>query len=70
MQFDSLQAFFNMGGYGFFVWCSYGITFGSIGILIYLSATQEKRNLKHIADKLKRDERLKAIRRNKNESKA
>ncbi|WP_133408356.1 heme exporter protein CcmD [Parashewanella tropica] len=70
MQFDSLQAFFNMGGYAFFVWCSYGITFGSIGILIYLSATQEKRNLKRIADKLKRDERLKAIRRNKNESKA
>lgn len=26
MQFDSWQSFWEMGGYGFFVWLSFGVT--------------------------------------------
>ncbi len=70
MQFDSIQAFLHMGGYAFFVWCSFGICFASLSILVFFSATKERRILKEIATKLEREQRLKDIRRKKNESKA
>ena len=70
MQFDSLQDFFNMGGYAVFVWFAYGISFTSLVLLVFFSATKERRILKQIATKLDREQRLKDIRRKKNESKA
>ncbi len=70
MQFDSLQDFFRMGGYAVFVWLAFGISFSSLALLIYFSATKERKILKHIATKLDREQRLKEIRRKKNESKA
>lgn len=69
MQFDSLQDFFHMGGYAFFVWVAYGISFFSLVTLIYFSVTKEKRTLKQIALQLKREQRLQAVRRENNESK-
>ncbi|MBE8166860.1 MAG: heme exporter protein CcmD [Shewanella sp.] len=68
MQFDSFQDFLNMGGYAVYVWVSYGITFGSLAILIYASATKESKVLKDIAVKLNREQRIKTSRRAKNES--
>lgn len=36
-QFDSFSAFLSMGGYGFYVWLSYGISLLAIGFLIWQS---------------------------------
>jgi len=44
MQFNSLAAFLDMGGYGFFVWLSYGISTLSV-ILMVLYMRYERRSL-------------------------
>ncbi len=64
MQFDSLADFFNMGGYAFYVWLSYGITAFSLCTLIFFSARQKRKILTEIAKKMQREERLKANRSN------
>lgn len=68
MQFDSISDFFHMGGYAFYVWLAYGVTFSCLFALIYQSSRQKHKVLKQIAQKLAREERLKQHRRN-NESK-
>ncbi|ABR74216.1 heme exporter protein CcmD [Actinobacillus succinogenes] len=36
MFFQSWSDFFNMGGYGFYVWLSYGISLAAIiGLIVY-----------------------------------
>jgi heme exporter protein D len=65
MQFDSVSDFFNMGGYAFYVWLSYGITLGSIVILVLLSARRKQTVLKEIAKQASREKRLKENRGNK-----
>lgn len=62
MQFDSISDFFNMGGYAFYVWLSYGITLVSFGLLIFLSQAKKKRLFKHINQKVQREQLLKARR--------
>ncbi|MEC4728803.1 heme exporter protein CcmD [Shewanella sp. D64] len=64
MQFDSLADFFNMGGYAFYVWLAYGVTFFSLGILIVSSLRQKRKVLTVIAKKMQREDRLKANRSN------
>lgn len=64
MQFDSLADFFNMGGYAFYVWLAYGITFFSLGALVISSLRQKRKVLIAIAKKIQREERLKANRSN------
>ncbi|MDR8526060.1 MULTISPECIES: heme exporter protein CcmD [Shewanella] len=65
MQFDSINEFINMGGYGFYVWLAYGVTFFSLGTLIVLSVRQKRKVLVEIAKKIQREERLKETRSNK-----
>lgn len=59
MQFDSLSDFFNMGGYAFYVWLAYGVTFSSLAILLIQSLGKRKKVLLEIAKKAQREERLK-----------
>ncbi|NKF51972.1 heme exporter protein CcmD [Shewanella sp. WXL01] len=65
MQFDSISDFFNMGGYGFYVWLAYGVTFSSLAILIVASARRKRAVLSEIATKIAREARLKESRGNK-----
>ncbi len=65
MQFDSLTEFFNMGGYGFYVWLAYGVTFGSLALLVIQSMGQKRKVLTEIAKKIQREDRLKEHRSNK-----
>ena len=65
MQFDSISDFFNMGGYAFYVWLSYGITLACFGLLIILSRAKKKQLFKHINQKIQREQLLKARRSNK-----
>ncbi|BAJ04104.1 heme exporter protein CcmD [Shewanella violacea] len=65
MQFDSFSEFLNMGGYAFYVWLAYGVTFASLAILVIQSMGQKRKVLTEIAKKIQREERLKANRSNK-----
>ncbi|MBR9728705.1 heme exporter protein CcmD [Shewanella intestini] len=69
MQFDSISDFFHMGGYAFYVWLAYGITFSSLAILIVMSARSKRKILVEIAGKIAREARLKESRGINSESK-
>ncbi|MCA0952275.1 heme exporter protein CcmD [Shewanella chilikensis] len=58
MQFQSLAEFFNMGGYAFYVWLAYGVTFVSLSLLILVSSMKKRRVLQEIVSKVQREERL------------
>ncbi|GGB72285.1 heme exporter protein CcmD [Shewanella inventionis] len=62
MQFDSMSDFLNMGGYAFYVWLAYGVTFSSLAILIISSARRKRKVLTEIASKQAREEKLKESR--------
>lgn len=62
MQFDSISEFLNMGGYAFYVWLAYGVTFFSLGTLVVSSVRQKHKVLVEIAKKIQREERLKETR--------
>ena len=59
MKFDSWQAFVDMGGYGFFVWLSYGATFLLVLGLIVTSLMRHKQVKQNIKKKLQREQKLK-----------
>lgn len=59
MQFDSISAFFNMGGYAFYVWLSYGITFAALAMLMLVSLRKKHTVLREIAKQASREQRLK-----------
>lgn len=42
-MFESFDAFWNMGGFAGFVWPSYAICFGSLGLLAGLSIAANRR---------------------------
>ena len=59
MAFNSLVDFFAMGGYGFYVWLSYGITFLALIILIVNSIARKKKIFKRVEQRLSREQRIK-----------
>ncbi|EXI62368.1 hypothetical protein MHD_08550 [Mannheimia granulomatis] len=56
-QFESISDFFAMGGYGFYVWLSYGVSFIAMGGLICLSRREYKAILAQVKKELAREER-------------
>lgn len=48
MFFESVSDFLNMGGYGFYVWLSYGLSFLSIMGLVIQSIISKKNLIKEI----------------------
>jgi len=60
MQFDSFDAFIDMGGYGFYVWLSYGVTLLLLVLLIWFSKKGHEKAKQQIAKKLQREAKLKA----------
>ncbi|WP_114325142.1 heme exporter protein CcmD [Candidatus Colwellia aromaticivorans] len=62
MQFDSLSAFIDMGGYGFYVWLSYGVATALLLILILSSITGHKKVIKNIAQRKQREDKLRQVR--------
>jgi heme exporter protein D len=51
---NSLQEFFAMGGYAFYVWTSYGLTFVVLLANIIIPVMQRKQFLRALALKQKR----------------
>ncbi|WP_371376292.1 heme exporter protein CcmD [Thalassotalea aquiviva] len=59
MSFDSLSDFFNMGGYAFYVWLSYGFTAIILVLLTINSRSKEKQILTKLRQRIKRETKLK-----------
>lgn len=57
-QFNSISEFFAMGGYGFFVWLAYGLSFMAIALLIWQSKREIRQTLKLSQKELMREEQL------------
>ena len=62
MQFDSFSAFIDMGGYGFYVWLSYGVAATLLIILVLTSVFGHKKVIKNIAQRKQREDKLRQVR--------
>jgi len=62
MQFDSFAAFINMGGYAFYVWLSFGVTFVAMGIIAIQSFFKHQNLLKQVVVEQERKARIKRAR--------
>lgn len=59
MHFQSWSDFWAMGGYGLFVWLSFGITYALLAALIGYSHYQQRQFKRQLAQKLAREQRIK-----------
>lgn len=59
MQFDSISDFLAMGGYGFYVWISYGVTALALVLLIILSKQKHKKIIQNINQRYIRENKRK-----------
>lgn len=60
MYFDSFSAFLSMGGYGGYVWSAFGITFLSLGILLWRSIAGGRKIMHEVKAKQLRQARIDA----------
>lgn len=58
MFFESWSDFFHMGGYGFYVWLAYGISFAAILILAVQSYKSKNAVLHEVKREQQREQRL------------
>ncbi len=58
MQFDSFSAFLDMGGYGFYVWLSYGVSISALALLVISSISSHKKVKQQIVQRQKREAKL------------
>jgi heme exporter protein D len=68
MQFDSFSDFLAMGGYGFYVWLSFGISAALILVLIFSSILSHKQVLKNIASQQLRENKLRQLRKQRSDN--
>lgn len=59
MAFDSMTDFFFMGGYGFYVWLAYSVSFLSLFILIINTTAKKKKIFRMITQRNARQQRIK-----------
>ncbi|ALS99038.1 heme exporter protein CcmD [Lacimicrobium alkaliphilum] len=62
MQFESWPVFWDMGGYGFFVWLAFGVSFLALAGLILQSRVARKQVLKALREEQQRQARIQASR--------
>ena len=59
MYFESLAAFWQMGGYALYVWLSFGISYVLLIGLVWYSHYQQKAFKQQLAQQLAREQRIK-----------
>lgn len=59
MQFNSIQAFLQMGGYGFYVWLSFGVSLLAMVALVLESVMAKKQIRKQVQAQQARAQRIK-----------
>lgn len=62
MQFSSFSEFIDMGGYGFYVWLSFGTTALILSFLLVSSKAGHQKIINEIAKRQQRDEKLRQAR--------
>lgn len=62
MQFDNFSDFIAMGGYGFYVWLSFGISAALLSALVFSSLRGHKLVIKNIAIRQQRERKLSQLR--------
>lgn len=60
MQFNSFSDFINMGGYGFYVWLSFGAATLILSFLLINSQLGHTKIINKIAQRKQREDKLKA----------
>jgi len=65
MQFSNFSDFINMGGYGFYVWLSFGAAAVLLTLLTISSKAGHQKIIKQIALRKKREDKLRQARKNK-----
>jgi heme exporter protein D len=58
MAFDSIADFFAMGGYGFYVWLSYGVSLFALLVLILNTIFTRKKLIKNVQQNAMRAKRI------------
>jgi len=69
MQFNSFSDFINMGGYGFYVWLSFGAAALILTLLLISSKAAHQKIITQIAKRKQREDKLrqaKALRKQQN----
>lgn len=61
MYFQSWRDFFSMGGYGFYVWLAYGLSFATLIILFLMNYRNQKQLLRQVRYQQQRELRLQQI---------
>lgn len=59
MQFSTFSDFIAMGGHGFYVWLSYGISFLLLALLVIFSVKKNNTIITQIRQREKREAKLK-----------
>ncbi|MEW6990194.1 heme exporter protein CcmD [Colwelliaceae bacterium 6441] len=59
MQFSTFAEFLAMGGHGFYVWLSYGISILLLSLLVIFSLSRNKAIIKQIQQRQQREVKLK-----------
>lgn len=62
MQFNSFSEFINMGGYGFYVWLSFGVSALLLVILLFSSKAGHQKIINNIAKQKQREDKLRQAR--------
>ncbi len=62
MQFNSFSDFINMGGYGFYVWLSFGAAALILTLLLVSSKAGHQQIINQIAKRKQREEKLRQAR--------
>jgi heme exporter protein D len=65
MQFSSFSDFINMGGYGFYVWLSFGAAALLLTLLILSSKAGHQKIINEISQRKNREDKLRQARKNK-----
>ncbi|MGP1627917.1 MAG: heme exporter protein CcmD [Aggregatibacter segnis] len=68
MFFESWSELLNMGGYGFYVWLSYGLSLLAIVVLIVQSLAGKSAVLKSIKREQQREARLQQMKQQKGDT--
>jgi len=58
MAFNSFADFIAMGGYGFYVWLAYGISFLSLIMIIFNTLVKRKKILRAVNKRIAREQRI------------
>ncbi len=58
MQFNSFSDFLNMGGYGFYVWLSFGVSALLLIVLLISSKAGHQQIINSIAKRKQREDKL------------